>query len=187
MIVDEDLYPPRHKTVIKYRRHHTSSSEHRTSTTSKTEGWDSSKPDGVPPMRSAFDSFKSTTTQQQSSQNSSLSPQHDSNTWLDGLNSPLIQDEGDNKMLKLRFDVSQYTPEEIVVKTVDNKLLVHAKHEEKTDTKSVYREYNREFLLPKGTNPETIKSSLSKDGVLTVEAPLPALGQGEKLIPIAHH
>ncbi|XP_001607669.1 alpha-crystallin A chain isoform X2 [Nasonia vitripennis] len=134
-----------------------------------------------------FKSTTSTTTQQQSSQNSSLSPQHDSNTWLDGLNSPLIQDEGDNKMLKLRFDVSQYTPEEIVVKTVDNKLLVHAKHEEKTDTKSVYREYNREFLLPKGTNPETIKSSLSKDGVLTVEAPLPALGQGEKLIPIAHH
>ncbi|EEB12989.1 heat shock protein, putative [Pediculus humanus corporis] len=45
------------------------------------------------------------------------------NTWYDGLNSPLIQDQGDNKMLKLRFDVSQYQPEEIVVKTVDNKLL----------------------------------------------------------------
>ncbi|XP_033326935.1 alpha-crystallin B chain isoform X3 [Megalopta genalis] len=129
--------------------------------------------------------FKSTTsTTTQSTQNSSLSPQHDS-AWLDGLNSPLIQDEGDSKMLKLRFDVSQYTPEEIVVKTVDNKLLVHAKHEEKTESKSVYREYNREFLLPKGTNPESIKSSLSKDGVLTVEAPLPAIGSGEKLIPIA--
>lgn len=50
----------------------------------------------------------------------------------------------------------------------------------------MYREYNREFLLPKGTNPESIKSSLSKDGVLTVEAPLPAIGTGEKLIPIAH-
>ncbi|XP_046393975.1 alpha-crystallin B chain [Ischnura elegans] len=108
-------------------------------------------------------------------------------TWLDGLNSPLIQDEGEGKSLKLRFDVSQYVPEEIVVKTVDNKLLVHAKHEEKTDTKSVYREYNREFLLPKGTNPESIKSSLSKDGVLTVEAPLPALGAPEKLVPIAHN
>ncbi|XP_018402813.1 PREDICTED: alpha-crystallin A chain isoform X2 [Cyphomyrmex costatus] len=133
-----------------------------------------------------FKSTTSTTTQQQSTQNSSsLSPQHD-HAWLDGLNSPLIQDEGDNKMLKLRFDVSQYTPEEIVVKTVDNKLLVHAKHEEKTESKSVYREYNREFLLPKGTNPESIKSSLSKDGVLTVEAPLPAIGSGEKLIPIAH-
>ncbi len=34
------------------------------------------------------------------------------------------------KELKLRFDVSQYCPEEILVKTVDNKLLVHAKHEE---------------------------------------------------------
>lgn len=45
-------------------------------------------------------------------------------TWLDGFNSPLIQDEGENKLLKLRFDVSQYQPEEIVVKTVDNKLLV---------------------------------------------------------------
>lgn len=61
--------------------------------------------------------FRSTTTQSNQSQN-------DSNTWLDGYNSPLIQDEGNNKMLKLRFDVSQYTPEEIVVKTVDNKLLV---------------------------------------------------------------
>lgn len=122
------------------------------------------------------------------------------------INSPLIQDEGDSKVLKLRFDVSQYTPEEIVVKTVDNKLMVsiaqpeinsiltqeffqvHAKHEEKTDTKSVYREYNREFLLPKNVNPESIRSSLSKDGVLTVDAPLPAIaGPGEKMIPIAHN
>lgn len=63
------------------------------------------------------------TTTQSTQNSSSLSPQHDS-AWLDGLNSPLIQDEGDSKMLKLRFDVSQYTPEEIVVKTVDNKLLV---------------------------------------------------------------
>ena len=31
------------------------------------------------------------------------------------------------KELKLRFDVSQYTPEEIMVKTVDNKLLVTLK------------------------------------------------------------
>lgn len=43
------------------------------------------------------------------------------------INSPLIQEDGDNKVLKLRFDVSQYTPEEIVVKTVDNKLMVSYK------------------------------------------------------------
>ncbi|XP_015921832.1 alpha-crystallin A chain [Parasteatoda tepidariorum] len=104
-------------------------------------------------------------------------------TWLDGLSSPLIQDCDDGKKLRLRFDVSQYQPEEIVVKTVDNKLQVQAKHEEKSETKSVYREYNREFLLPKGTNPEMIKSSLSTDGVLTVEAPLPAI-EGVHMIPI---
>ncbi|XP_017303469.1 alpha-crystallin B chain [Diaphorina citri] len=123
-----------------------------------------------------------------SSSNDALTaaPRPGPNTYLDNISSPLIQEDGDNKLLKLRFDVSQYQPEEIVVKTVDNKLLVHAKHEEKSDSKSVYREYNREFLLPKGTNPESIKSSLSKDGVLTVEAPLPALGAPEKLIPIAH-
>ncbi|CAG2105824.1 unnamed protein product [Medioppia subpectinata] len=106
-------------------------------------------------------------------------------SWLDGLNSPLIQDSGDGKVLKLRFDVTQYAPEEIVVKTVDNRLQVHAKHEEKSDNRSVYREYNREFLLPKGTNPELIRSSLSKDGVLTVEAPVPvAIDGGQRRIPI---
>lgn len=140
-------------------------------------------------------STSSSTTNNQSvtnnSSSSALSPlrtQIPKQNYISDISSPLIQDEGDNKVLKLRFDVSQYAPEEIVVKTVDQKLLVHAKHEEKSDTKSVYREYNREFLLPKGVNPEQIRSSLSKDGVLTVDAPLPtpALTAGEKLIPIAH-
>ncbi|XP_045131239.1 heat shock protein 23-like isoform X1 [Portunus trituberculatus] len=123
-----------------------------------------------------------------SSQQDQASSNQGSGSWLEGMNSPLIQQDGDCKQLKLRFDVSQYKPEEIVVKTVDNKLLVHAKHEEKSDSRSVYREYNREFLLPKGTNPELIKSSLSKDGVLTVESPLPAIaGNDEKVIPIAQN
>jgi len=126
----------------------------------------------------------STSSQQQQQQH--LSSSSTGGSVLDGLNSPLIQDDGDGKSLKLRFDVSQYAPEEIVLKTVDNKLLVHAKHEEKSETKSVYREYNREFLLPTGVNPELIRSSLSKDGVLTVEAPLPqqALPAPNTNIPI---
>ncbi|XP_022689681.1 heat shock protein beta-6-like isoform X2 [Varroa jacobsoni] len=93
-----------------------------------------------------------------------------------GIGSPLIQDNANGgKELKLRFDVSQYAPEEIVVKTVDHRLQVSAKHEEKSDTKSVYREYNREFLLPRGLDPAHITSNLSKDGILTIQAPLPAL------------
>ncbi|VVD05300.1 heat shock protein beta-1 [Leptidea sinapis] len=130
--------------------------------------------------------FKSTTSSTTSTAHSDSRQLAEPSHW-DSLNSPLIQDEGDGKSLKLRFDVSQYSPEEIVVKTVDNKLLVHAKHEEKSETKSVYREYNREFLLPKGTNPEAIKSSLSRDGVLTVEAPLPQLAITDRHIPIQKH
>ncbi|XP_045469543.1 heat shock protein beta-1 isoform X2 [Harmonia axyridis] len=133
-----------------------------------------------------FRSTTSTTTSTQNTGSDIAQRPGEVRTWIDDLNSPLVQNDGDNKQLKLRFDVSQYAPEEIVVKTVDNKLLVHAKHEEKTESKSVYREYNREFLLPKGTNPEQIKSSLSKDGVLTVEAPLPAITAGETYIPIQH-
>jgi len=127
-------------------------------------------------MENEMSSFRSQLLQRQDNffnKSSSTTSTSNSGNVLEGLNSPLIQNDGDGKTLKLRFDVSQYEPEEIVLKTVDNKLLVHAKHEEKTETKSVYREYNREFLLPNGVNPELIRSSLSKDGVLTVEAPLP--------------
>ncbi|CAI5454478.1 unnamed protein product [Caenorhabditis angaria] len=95
--------------------------------------------------------------------------------YLDNLKSPLIKDESDGKTLRLRFDVAHYKPEEVTVKTIDNRLLVHAIHEEKTPQRTVYREYNQEFLLPRGTNPEQISSTLSTDGVLTVEAPLPQL------------
>ncbi|MPC13135.1 hypothetical protein E2C01_005855 [Portunus trituberculatus] len=59
-----------------------------------------------------------------SSQQDQASSNQGSGSWLEGMNSPLIQQDGDCKQLKLRFDVSQYKPEEIVVKTVDNKLLV---------------------------------------------------------------
>ncbi|XP_023719311.1 protein lethal(2)essential for life isoform X1 [Cryptotermes secundus] len=156
----------------------TTSSRHTETKETKSSSWKGADI----PSADGFTAFSSTTST--TSAASTDAQKGDVRTWLDGFSSPLIQDEGNNKLLKLRFDVSQYQPEEIVVKTVDNKLLVHAKHEEKSESKSVYREYNREFMLPKGTNPESIKSSLSKDGVLTVEAPLPAI-EGEKLIPIA--
>jgi HSP20 family molecular chaperone IbpA len=59
---------------------------------------------------------------------------------VQGLDSPLLRDRfrstAGEKELKLRFDVSQYCPEEILVKTVDNKLLVQAKHEENVNGRS---------------------------------------------------
>ncbi|XP_049300372.1 heat shock protein beta-1 isoform X1 [Anopheles funestus] len=138
---------------------------------------------------SSFSSKKVATSSSSTTSNAATSMKLPQSQSGSDICSPLIQDDGDGKVLKLRFDVSQYAPEEIVVKTVDNKLLVHAEHVEKSDTKSVYREYNREFMLPKGCLPENIKSSLSKDGVLTVDAPIQpeALLGGETMVPIAHN
>ncbi|XP_028156824.1 heat shock protein beta-6-like [Ostrinia nubilalis] len=90
-------------------------------------------------------------------------------------NSPLVEGEGDSKTLKLQFDVSQFTPNEVAVKILDNVLMVTAIHEEKTDSSTVYREYHREFFLPRGIDKEAIVSSLSRDGVLTIQTPMPPL------------
>lgn len=56
-----------------------------------------------------------------------LSPssrQRETSSFVEGFESPLIKETSDGKLLKLRFDVTDYKPEEIVVKTVGNKLLV---------------------------------------------------------------
>lgn len=112
--------------------------------------------------------------------------------WLGNLQSPLISGHQeisgqDGKCLRLRFDVSQYRPDEVSVKTVDGKLKIHAKHEEKSEMSSSYREFNKEFSLPIGTNPAAIKSTLSKDGILTIEAPFPNQLTAQNYLPITNY
>ena len=101
---------------------------------------------------------------------------------------PIITDRDGTRKLKLTFDVRQFRPEEISVKTMDQQLVVQAKHKEDSDNSKVYREYNRQFLLPPSVNPETMKSILSPEGVLSIEAPVnPALDAPmERLVPIEH-
>ena len=52
---------------------------------------------------------------------------------------PFITDPTGNKKLALRFDVSGFKPQEIQVKTMDNRLCVHAKHEEESPGRKVYK------------------------------------------------
>ncbi|CAG0897988.1 unnamed protein product, partial [Darwinula stevensoni] len=74
--------------------------------------------------------------------------------------------------MQVNLDVQQFAPEEISVKTVENFVVIEAKHEEKRDEHGfISRHFQRRYLLPENVRPEDIQSSLSYDGVLTVTAP----------------
>jgi HSP20 family molecular chaperone IbpA len=85
-------------------------------------------------------------------------------------------------------DVQQFNPNEISVKTVDNFVVIEGKHEEREDDHGfISRQFTRRYALPKGYDPNTVTSSLSSDGVLTIKAPPPqALESNERVIPILH-
>ncbi|XP_061188211.1 heat shock protein 30C-like [Saccostrea echinata] len=101
------------------------------------------------------------------------------------VNNPVQQDIYGNRRFQLEFDLRQFRPEEIHIKTTGNQLSVHCKHEEKENGKSSFKEYNRQFVLPKEVNPEHLTSKLSADGTLHITAPLPALPSSrDRLIPI---
>lgn len=73
---------------------------------------------------------------------------------------------------EVKLDVEHFKPEEITVKTVDNSIIIDAKHEEKKDdVGSVSRHIVRRYDLPKGFKPEQVVSSISSDGLLTIKCP----------------
>ncbi|XP_035214168.1 protein lethal(2)essential for life-like [Stegodyphus dumicola] len=97
--------------------------------------------------------------------------------------------KNDEKQFQVALNVSQFKPEEIEVKIVDNYVVIHGKHEEKSDEHGfVSREFTRRYMLPHNCESETVTSSLSPDGVLTINAPKKAIEPPptqERKIPIA--
>ena len=97
----------------------------------------------------------------------------------------------EDDMYKILVNVDKYQPEELMIKTVDNTVVVEAKHEEKTSDGRSYstQSFNQSFTLPRGVNPESVTSALSKSGILTISAPLPKAlksNDRERMIPIKH-
>ena len=74
---------------------------------------------------------------------------------------PFVQDISGNKKLNLRFDCSQFKPEEIQVRTVDKNLSVQAKHVEESPGRKVYREFSKQYTLPENVDP--LKSDVGFD------------------------
>lgn len=77
-----------------------------------------------------------------------------------------------SQRFKVRFDVSEFKPDEIQVKVQDNKVMVYAKHEERNNAQSVSREYSRQVDVPPNVDQEKLQCVLSRDGILTVDGPV---------------
>lgn len=93
----------------------------------------------------------------------------------------------DKNTFKVNLDVQQFKPEEIAVKVVDDYLVVDAKHEERQDNHGfISRHFTRRYKVPSDVNIDAIKSKLSSDGVLTLEAPKKVVesSTNERTIPI---
>lgn len=86
----------------------------------------------------------------------------------------------------MSVDVHQFAPEEIIVKTVGDQVIVEGRHEEKQDDHGfVSRHFVRKYDLPADHRAEDVVSNLSSDGVLTITAPRKKSAvEGERLVPI---
>ncbi|XP_036340994.1 heat shock protein 67B3 [Rhagoletis pomonella] len=78
------------------------------------------------------------------------------------------------KGFEVHLDVGLFEPEDLNVKIVDDSLVIEGKHEEREDDHGhISRHFVRRYVLPKGFDPDTIVSTLSSDGALTVRVPSP--------------
>ncbi|XP_043968371.1 heat shock protein beta-1 [Gambusia affinis] len=87
---------------------------------------------------------------------------------------------------RVSMDLSHFSPSEISVSVRDGFLEVGGKHEERPDEHGfISRCFTRKYRLPDQVNVTKLESSLSVDGFLTVEAPLPeASAPAAIIIPI---
>ncbi|XP_071400373.1 heat shock protein beta-1-like [Centroberyx affinis] len=90
---------------------------------------------------------------------------------------------------KINLDVNHFSPEEITITTKEGYLQISGNHEERQDEHgSVSRCFTRKYKLPQGVDLQHISSSLSGDGLLSVQALIPGTvtsdSANEIVIPI---
>ncbi|KAF7666290.1 hypothetical protein LDENG_00114170 [Lucifuga dentata] len=75
---------------------------------------------------------------------------------------------------KINLDINHFSPEEITITTKEGYLQISGNHEERQDEHGlISRCFTRKYKLPQGVDLQHISSSLSVDGILSVEAPVP--------------
>jgi HSP20 family molecular chaperone IbpA len=92
-------------------------------------------------------------------------------------------DKAHDDRVKLNFDVQEFDSETINIKTVGNKIEVHATKKSKKGDEERSEEFTRVYELPtqNDVDPTKVTSSIYKDGVLTIELPVAdALGDSKQ-------
>ncbi|KAK2109706.1 Heat shock protein beta-1 [Saguinus oedipus] len=71
-------------------------------------------------------------------------------------------------------NVKHFAPEELTVKTKDGVVEITGKQEERQDEHGFISScFTRKYMLPPRVDPTQVSSSLSPEGILTMEAPMP--------------
>lgn len=73
---------------------------------------------------------------------------------------------------KVHFDAKDFSPEDIDVSTVDNRLTVHAKKATKVGESTSEKEFKRTIELPRSIDHENFQCNITDDGVLILDAPV---------------
>ena len=99
----------------------------------------------------------------------------------------IVHDRSGRSKFCLEYDLGDYKPEEITVKISGQFVTVHGRHEENGRLEPSIKEYCRRYLLPPEVKPELLTSKLSVAGILTIEAPITAIGtDNEEIIPVKY-
>ena len=91
------------------------------------------------------------------------------------------------KIFSFAFDVSTFKSEEITVKVKGHDVIIEAKHEEREDEHGfISRQFTRKIILPDAYDPDTVLTSLTADGKMTIKAlkHRPKHDVEERIIPI---
>ncbi|XP_071156099.1 body wall muscle protein HR-29-like [Mytilus edulis] len=103
-------------------------------------------------------------------------PVTESDDWITGgdnkVHDFIVHDATGKRKFYAEFDLSQFKPEEIQIKTSGSYLTIRARHQDRDPSNSSKREYSREILLPDEVSTDFITSKLSRTGKLTLEAPI---------------
>ena len=91
----------------------------------------------------------------------------------------------DNGKFAVKVDLSGFRPDEIKVQLRGNELTITGEHSSDEGGYHLSRDYSRRILLPNDSDLSSVRSRLSKEGVLSIEASLdPALVPRERSLEV---